>query len=67
MLLLVDDGDGRIVSELETEEEAPRVLEAWAGEEGGLPEHLCLIELRSRHGALLGTDTAVKIRPLPSL
>jgi hypothetical protein len=65
MLLLVDERDGRIVSELETEDDAQRVLEAWASEDGGIPNHLCLIEVRSRHGALFGTDTSVKIRPLP--
>lgn len=66
MLLLVDERNGRIVSELETEDEVQRVLQGWTGEDGGLPEHLCLIELHSRHGALFGTDTSVKIRPLPS-
>ena len=39
-LLLVDDRDGRIVSEVETEEDAERVLEAWATEDGTIPDHL---------------------------
>lgn len=64
-LLLVDDRDGRIVSEIETEEDAERVLKAWVRDDGSLPEYLCLIELHSRHGTLLGADTSVKIRPLP--
>jgi hypothetical protein len=38
-LLLVDDRNGRIVAEVETEEDAQRVL--------------------------VGTDTSVKVRPLP--
>jgi hypothetical protein len=63
-LLLVDDRDGRIVSEIETEENAQRVLEAWLSDDGTLPEHLCLIEVHSHHGVVLGTDTSVKIRPL---
>ena len=64
-LLLVDDRDGWIISEVATEEEAQRVLESWAQDDGGIPEYVCLVEVRSHHGALLGTDTSVKIRPLP--
>jgi hypothetical protein len=63
-LLLVDDRDGRIVSEIETEEQAQPVLDAWLREDGSIPEYLCLIEVHSHHGALLGSDTSVKIRPL---
>lgn len=66
VLLLVDDRDGRIVSEIETEEEARAVLEAWTQDDGRMPDYLCLIELSSsHHGALVGTDSSLKIRPLP--
>jgi hypothetical protein len=65
MLLLVDDRDGRIVSEIETDDDAQRVLEAWVRDDGSIPEYLCLIEVHSRQGALFGTDTSVKVRPLP--
>jgi hypothetical protein len=65
VLLLVDDRDGRIVAEVETERDARRVLEAWATDDGDMPDYLCLIELHSHHGAVLGTDTSVKIHPLP--
>ena len=61
-LLLVDDRDGRIVAAVETED-AQRVLEAWA--DGNVPDYLCLFELRSHRGAILGTDTSVTVRPLP--
>jgi hypothetical protein len=64
VLVLVDDRDGRIVAEVETEEDAQRVLEAWATDDGTVPAYLCLLELRSRRGAIVGTDTSVKIRPL---
>ena len=64
VLLLVDDRDGRIVAEIETED-AQRVLEAWATDDGNMPDYLCLVEVRSHHGAILGTDTSVKIHPLP--
>jgi hypothetical protein len=64
-LLLIDDRDGRIVSEIETEHEAQQVVEAWLRDDGSIPDYLCLIETHSRHGGLIGTDTSVKIRPLP--
>ena len=64
-LLLVDDRDGRIVAEVETEEDARRLLEAWTSEDRNWPDYLCLVELHSRHGALFGSDSSVKVRPLP--
>jgi hypothetical protein len=64
-VLLVDDRDGRIVSEIRTEEEARSVLDAWAADDGTMPDYLCLVEVKSHHGVLFGTDSAVKIRPLP--
>jgi hypothetical protein len=63
-LLLVDDRDGRVIAEVETEEEAQRVLEGWTRDDGSIPDYFCLVALRSHHGAILGTDTSVKIRPL---
>jgi hypothetical protein len=63
-LLLVDDRDGRIVAELESEDEALAVLEAMVGEDERLPEYLCLVELRSARGSVLGTDTSIKFRTL---
>jgi hypothetical protein len=64
-LLLVDDRDGRIVAEVETEDDALRVLEGWATGDGSIPDYLCLVEVRSHHGAVIGADTSVKMRPLP--
>ena len=63
-LLLVDDRDGRIVAELRGEDEAVRALEAMASDDGSVPDYLCLVECRSRHGSLLGTDTSITIRTL---
>jgi hypothetical protein len=63
-VLLVDDRDGRILAEVETEEDARLVLEGWGRDDGSIPNYLCLVELRSHHGAILGTDSSVKIRPL---
>lgn len=63
-VLLVDDRDGKVIAEIETNEEAQYVLEAWARDDGSIPDYLCLVELRAHHGAILGTDTSVKIRPL---
>ena len=63
-VLVVDDRDGRVLAELETEEDAWRVLEGWARDDDSVPDYLCLVELRSHHGAIFGTDTSLKIRPL---
>ena len=63
-VLLVDDRDGRVLAEIESAEEAQHVLEAWARDDGSIPDYICLVELRSHHGAIVGTDTSVKIRPL---
>jgi hypothetical protein len=61
-LLLVDDREGRIVAEIENEDEALSVLKAMAGEQA--PEHLCLVDCHATQGALVGTDRTIKVRPL---
>jgi len=63
-LLLVDDRNGRVVAVLRTEEQVRRVLEAMASDEVKVPDYLGLVECRSKHGSLVGTDTSVKLRPL---
>jgi hypothetical protein len=65
VVLLVDDRDGKVLAEVETEDDAQSVLEAWARDDGSIPAYVCLVELSSSHGAILGTDMSVKIRPLP--
>lgn len=62
--LLVDDRDGRIVAEVGTEEDAQDVLEAWATDAGSVPSYLWLVEVPSHYGAILGTDTSIRIRPM---
>ena len=62
--LLIDDRDGRIVAEIETPEQAHRIVRAWALEDLGLPDYLCLVQVDSSPGAILGVDTSVKVRPL---
>jgi hypothetical protein len=64
MMLLVDERDGSVVAEIATEGDARAVLEAWSRDDGSLPDHFSLVELHSRHGALIGTDTTVRVRPL---
>jgi hypothetical protein len=60
-LLLVDDRDGRILAEGETEEDARRVLGAWATGEGSVPPSLCLVELRSKGRTPVGV---IEVSPL---
>jgi hypothetical protein len=61
-LLLVNDRDGRIVAELETDDQVTRVVEAMASDNMEVPEYLCLVECRAKHGSLVGTDTSIKSR-----
>jgi hypothetical protein len=63
-LFFVDDRDGRILFEVETEDDVQRILEAWARDDGSIPDYLCLVELRSHDRAVFGADSSVKIRPL---
>ena len=55
-LLLVDDRDGSFLAEVETEEDARSVLDGWARDDGSVPDYLCLVEIRSHHGAVIGTS-----------
>jgi hypothetical protein len=64
VLLLIDERDGKIISEIQTEDEARLVLEAWAEDNGGLPEYLSLLEVHAHRGTFFDTDSSVKIRPL---
>jgi hypothetical protein len=61
-LLLVDDRDGRILCERETEEQLLELLERLADQ--AVPEYLCPVEMRDRPGALLGTHDVGDDPPL---
>ena len=63
-LLLVDDRDGRVVAELESQDEVLRVLEALAAEDGSIPLDYCLVEFQSRQGAIVAAESSIRIRPL---
>ena len=61
---LVDDRDGKIVAELSSQEDIERTLEAGTRPDTSLPEYLCIVELDTKPGTILGIDCSVKIRPL---
>jgi hypothetical protein len=61
-LLLVDDRDGRVIAELESQEQALRLLADLGGDDA--PEFLCVVELHERPGAILGAESSVTMRPL---
>ena len=63
-LLLVDDRDGRVVAELESQDEVLHALEALAGEDGSIPPDYCLVEFQSRQGAIVAAESSIRIRPL---
>ena len=63
-LVLVDDRDGRVITELESPQEGLRLLEAMARDDPDTPEYLCIVALDDRQGAILGTESTVTIRSL---
>jgi hypothetical protein len=63
-LLLVDDRDGRIVAELESQEQALRLLETLSSNDPDTADFLCIVAFRDRPGAMVGTESSVTIRPL---
>ena len=63
-LLLVDDRDGRIVAELESQEEALLLLERLASDDSEAVDSLCLVSFHDNPGAVVGTASSVSIRPL---
>jgi hypothetical protein len=64
LVLVVDDRDGRVISELESPEEALKLLEAMARDDPETPEYLCIVALDDRPGPFVGTESSVTIRPL---
>jgi hypothetical protein len=63
-LLLVDERDGRVIGELESQEQALRLLARLDVDHPELAGRLCVVELRDRQGTLVGTESSVTIRPL---
>jgi hypothetical protein len=63
-VLVVDDRDGRVITELESPEEALRLLEAMARDDTETPEYLCIVAFDDRQGAVLGTESSATMRPL---
>ena len=63
-LLLVDDRDGRIVAELESQEQALRLLESLARDDPDTADALCIVAFHDHQGAMVATDSSVTIRPL---
>ena len=63
-LLLVDDRDGRIVAELESQEEALLLLERLASNDPDLADYLCIVAFHDHAGSMMETESSVTIRPL---
>jgi hypothetical protein len=61
-LLLVDDRDGRVIAELESHEEALRLLERLAGADPETAERLCIVAFNDHQGAMVATESSVTIR-----
>ena len=62
--LLVDDRDGRVLVELEDVESALLAFDAVQSEDPDLAEALCIVRFGARDGALVGTRSTTRVRPL---
>jgi hypothetical protein len=59
MRLLVDDRDGRIVAELQTQEDVERVLKAWTQGNAPLPTYLCIGRMVSNRAGKVAAETMI--------
>jgi hypothetical protein len=62
--LLVDDRDGRVIAEVESQEEALRLLATFESADVDLAACLCVVELHGRQGAIVGTESSFTLRSL---
>jgi hypothetical protein len=63
-LLLVDDQDGRVVAEVESQEQALRLLACLDSADPELAESLCIVAFHEGQGGLLGVDSSLTMRTL---
>jgi hypothetical protein len=63
-LLLVDDRDGKVVTELASREEALELLASLSRNDMPALDHLCVVEFQDHPGAIVGTASSVTIRSL---
>jgi hypothetical protein len=63
-LLLVDDRDGRVVTELDSREEALELLASLSRNDSPALEHFCVVEFQDHPGVIVGTASSVTIRSL---
>jgi hypothetical protein len=59
----VDGRDGRVVAELESQEQAIHLLATLDSDDPVLPD-LCIVAFHDRQGTIVGTESSVTIRPL---
>ena len=62
--LLIDDRDGPVLAEIADPVGAFRVLDDLRQDFPELGDALCLVRFDGHHGALVGTETTSRVRPL---
>ena len=62
--LLVDDSEGRVLAEIADPAEAFRVLDELKKDHPELAGALCLVRFDGDQGALIGSETTTRVRPL---
>ncbi len=63
--MLVDDRDGRVVAEVELLSDALQVLDEVSKEDSELASALCLVRFDNHQGALIGTESTLRVHVLP--
>jgi hypothetical protein len=62
--LLVDDREGRVLTEIADPVEAFRVLDELSEDHPELAGALCLVRFDGHQGSLIGTELSTRVRPL---
>jgi hypothetical protein len=65
--LLVNDNDGRVLTEFESAEQALRLLERLSRRHPDLAASLGLVHFRDAQGNVAGSSTSITLRVLPEL
>ena len=65
--LLVDDTDGRVLAQLESSQQALRLLERVSRHDARLTDSLCVVRLEESQGSVVGVSSSTTVRVLPEL
>ncbi len=65
--LLVNDSDSRVLAELESADQALRLLERLSRRHPDVAAGLSVVNFQDSHGTLAGASSSIRVRVLPEL